>query len=588
MKKLPLRLIAAFLSAFILAPSASYAAELPKSFHATEEDLAAYPATRDQDPSEQGWGACWSFATIALAEFDAVTNLGATKDIDLSEMALVYDTYFPQIDPIGYTFGDTTSFTGEDFLKYGGSMDFGLWTMARGSGLVSEATLPYSLDTFNRIMSGESLRTDPYGNVLRLQSAFTLSRSDVTSVKEQIMAHGAVGMSYYSGSSVDKQGAPYYNEKNNSYYFVKDKEVFDYEDKYEPYANHAVAVVGWDDSFPADSFNVKPEGDGAWLVRNSWTADSSFSKDGYFWLSYYDQGLEDTVYAVSMTKAGQYDNTYQYDGGVFTNSKLTSLDSRISANVFQAVKSTTEDLTAVSIAPTGPCNYSIRIYKGLTDRNNPISGTQVMSVSGAVRYGGFTTIPLGNPVSLSFGEFYSIVVELDGARMSCEYGKSSVYRGDENFGVSVGISAGESFYGTEEGGFADVTTLTNASGVGISALATGKGYGNFRIKAYTRNTGTTGSLSAVEKFTASGIKKDRVKLKWNQVPGAWGYTIYRFDKKTNTYVKLTTLSDHSITGVTIKKLKANTSYKYAISPFMRVGGTIYSGELTEVTFKTRK
>ena len=211
-----------------------------------------------------------------------------------------------------------------------------------------------------------------------------------------------------------------------------------------------------------------------------------------------------------------------------------------------------------------------------------------MSVSGAVRYGGFTTIPLGNPVSLSFGEFYSIVVELDGARMSCEYGKSSVYRGDENFGVSVGISAGESFYGTEEGGFADVTTLTNASGVGISALATGKGYGNFRIKAYTKNTGTTGSLSAVEKLTASGIKKDRVKLKWNQVPGAWGYTLYRFDKKTNTYVKLTTLSDPSITSVTIRKLKANTSYKYAISPFMRVGGTIYSGELTEVTFKTKK
>ena len=34
--------------------------------------------------------------------------------------------------------------------------------------------------------------------------------------------------------------------------------------------NHLVAVVGWDDSFPASNFSTTPAGNGAWLVKNSW------------------------------------------------------------------------------------------------------------------------------------------------------------------------------------------------------------------------------------------------------------------------------------------------------------------------------
>ena len=38
-------------------------------------------------------------------------------------------------------------------------------------------------------------------------------------------------------------------------------------------ANHAVALVGWDDAYPRGNFRDPPPGDGAWLAKNSWVED---------------------------------------------------------------------------------------------------------------------------------------------------------------------------------------------------------------------------------------------------------------------------------------------------------------------------
>ena len=60
-----------------------------------------YPAVRDQNP----YGTCWAFSSLGLAEFDLISDGIAKKDIDLSELQLIYFTYNFVTDPLGGTKG---------------------------------------------------------------------------------------------------------------------------------------------------------------------------------------------------------------------------------------------------------------------------------------------------------------------------------------------------------------------------------------------------------------------------------------------------------------------------------------------------
>ena len=75
---------------------------------------------------------------------------------------------------------------------------------------------------------------------------------------------------------------------------------------------------------------------------------------------------------------------------------------------------------------------------------------------------------------------------------------------------------------------------------------------------------------------------DYVKLSWSKVTGATGYRVYQYNSKTGKYDSIKTLTE---TSYTVKKLKAGTSYKFAVKAYTKDDGeTIWAS--ASKTFKT--
>ncbi|MBP5378045.1 MAG: chitobiase/beta-hexosaminidase C-terminal domain-containing protein, partial [Ruminococcus sp.] len=179
------------------------------------------------------------------------------------------------------------------------------------------------------------------------------------------------------------------------------------------FANHAVTIIGWDDSFPADHFKKQPEGNGAWLCQNSWgTHDGD---DGYLWISYYDRTLSDfAVY--QLVNADEHDMILQYDSfiPIQTMSAYDTAEENgpsYMADVFTSTGDMQLSAVGTYIYNAGT-DYEVTVYSGLSDRNDPSSGTPSAVTKGRCDMTGFFTIDLDEPVILTGDEQFSVVVKL--------------------------------------------------------------------------------------------------------------------------------------------------------------------------------
>jgi len=491
----------------------------------------SYPSIRNQSP----YGTCWGFAPTSLAELSVLNNDGTL--LDLSELHSIYFAYH-------YTSADGKDgvkylpTAGYNYLSMGGDPSFIYHTYANWVGAADEKTAPYSeaAATLESGLSNDIAMKDS----AHLRNFYIVNKADRKYIKQLIKEYGGVGMSYYD----DNQ---YYDYSTNSYY-----------SKVSDNTNHAISVVGWDDDKVTNSSNK-----GAWLVRNSWGSDE-YSHFGYFWMSYDEPSIYDRVYAldcVSDTGSSDddfYDHNYQYDLSAYSQyGWIGNGTSSTIANIFTATG--TQLLKAVGVETQNPnINYTVNIYTDIANSSNPESGTLVRTQTGSFTYQGFHTIKMDNPLTLTKGETFSVVIKLES--MDGKSGAYYVMESKYNLGNAAswycGGEKGQSFYYNY--GWRDM----------VESMG-----GNVRIKAYTDDTDEV----QIQKPSApSGLSVSNtiasLTLKWNAVTGATGYEIYRAGTD-GKYSKITTVTSTSYVDTNVKN---NTQYSYKIKAYNAAGASAFS------------
>ena len=475
--------------------------ELPIAYDSRMHGLST--PVKNQSP----YGVCWAFTATHMAEASMIhQGLSALEETDLSEYHLAYYTYRSVTDPLKGTEGDENyRSTVNEILNGGSNIGRAKNTLAMWIGAVPEYVAEYS----SAPMELPRTENAAYGhNAAILKNAMEVNIRDRDAAKQALLDYGSLGIMYYSTTS------PTYYSASTASQYISDGSMG---------VNHAVTVIGWDDTFSKNNFgSTKPGGDGAWLIKNSW--GPNYGHQGYFWLSYEDATIYPTAYTFEMVSPDTYDHNYQYDGaGVDDGSELTVMNSLEVANVFTAAGNPEgrEVLKAVAFdIDSANTDYSIQIYKDPVGED-PTSGQAMLDrpIEGTTSHAGYYTVDLSREVILEQGDRFAVVI-----RYAKSGGSISAVMEYETDGSTAWIGEGQSFLKARNG-WTDMYWI-------------GMGYYNLRIKAFTvdaeaedpterkpvtgiRMTETAGTVKAGEslRLEASAVPADadNPKILWSSL-----------------------------------------------------------------------
>jgi hypothetical protein len=97
-------------------------------------------------------------------------------------------------------------------------------------------------------------------------------------------------------------------------------------------------------------------------------------------------------------------------------------------------------------------------------------------------------------------------------------------------------------------------------------------YGN--ISESVKTTTKIESPKKVKELTSSDITTNKVKLSWDSIPDV-KYAVYFYNADTQKYTLIANTSSESYT---VKDLEAETTYRFSVRAFKKVGGKNYYGD----------
>jgi C1A family cysteine protease len=388
-------------------------------------------------------GACWAFASYGSLESTMLPG----ETWDFSENNLLNNR--------GYDLDRCD----------GGSDRWAMAYLARWDGPVNEKADPYII---NALFSPSDLKTRKHAQEMfiippragKTDDMYAYA-TDNNNLKSAIMNYGGV----YSAMYMD-EGA-----LNATYAAYYDESGFYYQ------ANHAITLVGWDDSFRKDKFLTfpvdndgtpitdpdgnpqvsVPPGDGAFIAKNSW--GTGFGDNGFFYISYYDPmigNVENTVFTAEPVK--NLKQVYQYDdlGWVLTVGFASSYDTAWIGNVFRAQERSS--VAAVSFYTTSEnSEYTVSIYTN--PDNGPLNAAGPVSTKiGSFELAGYHTVDLDSPVLVNLGQKFSVVVKI--RTPDYPYPMALEWGAPELLTSGAVAHPGESYISSDGSAWKDTTTVS--------------------------------------------------------------------------------------------------------------------------------
>ena len=346
-------------------------------------DLSILPTRFDL--REIGWltpvrdqgsmGSCWAFGGIAAFESALLKNTGISYDISENNMQ------------------DSMLI----FSRYGsGNVESANEMIAAGYLLSWIGAFPQVYDIYDEVGKlSPSIHTN---QTIHLQDFVLIDCGNVSipgnpALKKAILKYGALAVLF--GADQSPEG---YNDTTGAFYNLNGT------------PNHAVAIVGWDDNYSKENFATTPEGDGAWIIKNSWGAQCG--DGGYMFISYYDgtlcadDKLTEQAVAYVFENTLPYNKNYQYD---FTGidefmmyDETSELYGTPITNVNNFVSAEDDLIAAVgTYFNQSGMDYTIKVA---------VNGAVVYTQKGVSPYRGYHTIKLNKYIPIKKGDKFSIYV----------------------------------------------------------------------------------------------------------------------------------------------------------------------------------